>query len=260
MFHDNAPLTPQDVEDGTYFRKARQWYSDMYHYPVTERSYYFIIIFLSLVISMYGVQSFYGIFPLSVKIPFLVYSNDAWVDLPIAKKIAIDPREDKNDAVMRYMVEDYVVNRESYDLERYELRYRNIASESTRGVFEKYKESMEATNLYSPYRIYTNRFKRVINMTSYSFERGEKESRAVVDFYASVLNVFDGQEVKRGKYRAEITYHYVNFSIDQSLDSYVWIAHLFHLTGDTIKASGEKRKVIPMKFVVSDYKVKELLE
>lgn len=261
MFHDDDPITPEEVADGTYFRKARQWYSDIHHYPITQRSYFFIIITLSLFISAYGVSAFYGVFPLTVKVPFLVYSEDAWVDLPIAKKITQDPYEDKNDAVMRFMLEDYVVNRESYDLDHYELRYRNIASESTRGVFDKYKANMDATNLYSPYRIYTNRFKRVVNLLTYNVNKDAGHDSTVrITFYATVVNVFDGQEVKRSKYQVDMRYHYDPFKIDQRLDSYVWIANFLGLTEEGIKASGEKRKVTPMRFIVSDYQVKEMLE
>lgn len=261
MFDDDEPLTAERVEDGTYFLKAREWYSTLYHYPMTERVYYVILIFISLVTTWFSFDSFNSIFPLSVKVPFLVYSNDAFVDNPVAKLITNDPREDKNVAVMRYMIEDYVVNRESYDLDHYEFRYRNIAAESSRDVFEKYKDSMDATNLYSPYRVFTSRFKRIIELTNFSFDIGDgRNSKSSVEYYASIVNVFDGQEVKRTKHRATLVFHYDRFSVDQSLDAFVWVAHFLGLTGDTIKASGDKRKVIPMKFIVSGYESKELLE
>ncbi len=263
MFHDDPPLTAQDVESGAYFQKARQWYSDVHHYTIAERSYYIIIITFAVINFIFAMQSFMGIFPLSVKVPFLTYSEDAWVDQPTGVMIAKSPLEGKNDAVLRYLLESYVTNREAYDLDRYELRYRNIASQSTSGVFDKYKESMDASNLYSPYRIYTNRFKRSIKIVpeeSRNERNAGKDSHAHVVFFASVVNLFDGQEVKHSKFQVDIDYQYANFEIDQSLESYVWIARLLHLTGETIKASGEKRKVVPMKFVVSGYNVREMLE
>lgn len=260
MFDDDAALTNADIEDGTYIRKARQWYSDIYHVPIAERSFYVIIIVLAILNSLLAVQSFLSIFPLNVKVPFLTYSDDAWADLPIAKKLASEPLEDKNFAVMKHLVKTYIVNRESYDIENYELRYRNIASQSTKSVFDKYKENMDATNLYSPYRIYTNRFKRNINVASIAFQSTGKDAFARIIFYASVVNVFDGREAKRAKFQVDMNFQYSNFDVDQSLEENVWIARLLGLTGQSIKASGDKRKITPMKFVVSGYEVRELLE
>lgn len=259
MFDDTAALTNADIEDGTYIRKARQWYSDIYHVPIAERSFYVIIIVLAIFNSLLAVQSFLSIFPLNVQVPFLTYSEDAWADLPIAKRLS-EPLEDKNFAVMRHLVKTYIVNRESYDIENYELRYRSTASQSTKSVFDKYKENMDATNLYSPYRIYTNRFKRNITVASTSFQSTGKDAVARVIFYASVVNVFDGREAKRAKFQADMNFQYSNFDVDQSLDENVWIARLLGLTGQSIKASGDKRKITPMKFVVSGYEVRELLE
>lgn len=260
MFDDDAPLANADIENGTYIRKARQWYSDIYHVPIAERSFYIIIIILAIINSLLAVQSFLSIFPLNVKVPFLTYSEDAWADLPIAKKLVVDPLEDKNFAVMRHLVKTYVVNRESYDIENYELRYRSTGTQSTKSVFEKYKENMDATNLYSPYRIYTNRFKRNITIIDTAFQSMGKDAAARVVFYASVVNVHDGREAKRAKFQADINFQYSNFDVDQSLDENVWIARLLGLTGQSIKASGDKRKITPMKFVVSGYEVRELLE
>lgn len=263
MFHDDAPVTAEDIESGAYFKKARRWYSDVYHFPIAERSFYIVLILLALITSALGVQSFFSMFPLSVRVPFLVSSEDAWTDQPVAVKIALTPYEVKNQAVRRFLLQSYVASREEYDLEHYELRYRSIASQSTSAVFEKYKEEMDASNLYSPYRIYTNRFRRNVTVNpesiSYEIEKG-KEAHAKVIFYSAVLSVLDGRVIKRSKYQADITFQYSDFSVDQSLDSHVEIARLLGLTGESIRASGEKRKVVPMKFVVSGYNVREMLE
>ena len=55
-------------------------------------------------------------------------------------------------------------------------------------------------------------------------------------------------------------YKYTDFSVDQALDQHSGVAHFFGLTGNTVAASGDEHKVVPMTFVVSDYQVKELLE
>ena len=50
--------------------------------------------------------------------------------------------------------------------QKFELRYRNIWSQSTKNVFEEYKKQIDATNPYSFYRIFTNQSKRTINVLS----------------------------------------------------------------------------------------------
>jgi len=263
MYHEDTPITREDIEDGTYYRKAHEWYSLVYHLPIAERSFYIIVILLAVINGIFGAKSFFGIFPLDVPVPFMIYSDDLWNDLPRIQKIALSPLEDKNQAVMRHLLYAYVSNRESYDLEHYEIRYRNIASQSTHNVFEHYKKSMDATNMYSPYRLYTNRYRRDVYVVSYEFDKSDDVSRpshATLQFYANVVNLGTQQIVKSGKYQVEMGYQYVDFTVDQSLDSVVFIARLLHLTGDSIRVSGEKRKIVPMKFVVSDYHVSELIE
>ncbi len=258
--HDTDTEIKEEVESGAYFIAARRWYSDIFHMPIAERSYFIIIILLAFLNGFFAIASFMGVFPISPIVPFVVYSDNVWEEAPRISRIAKSKGEDKNVAVMKFMLENYVTNRESYDLKLYELRYRNIWSQSTPGVFDQYKALMDAANPYGPYRLYTNRAKRVINITYMDFDRGPQYSVARVIYTASVVSLADNQELSHSKWEADLTYDYTNFSVDQSLDQSVWVARFFGLTGDRLKASGEKRKVVPMTFTVYRYQVKELVE
>lgn len=248
------------VEDGSYFKQARDWYSEIVHMPIAERSYYIIIIFLCVINTYFAIQSFTGVFPISPMVPFTVYSDNIWDDLPRINRIAENKLEDKNVAVMKFLLRTYVENRESYDLKLYEFRYRNIWNHSSKGVFERYKELMDASNPYGPYRLYANKERRIITIRSLDYERGEEESFARIRFYASVVSLTTGKVVSQSSQEALIRYKYTDFSVDQSLDQSVWAARFFGLTGGGLRDSGERRKVVPMTFLVLDYQVKELLE
>jgi type IV secretory pathway component VirB8 len=110
------------------------------------------------------------------------------------------------------------------------------------------------------HRQYTNAAKREINIIALTYDRGPEISHAHVVFDASVLSLSDNEEINHSHWRADISYKYTDFEVDQSLDQQSVIAKLFGLTGNTVQASGEKHKVIPMTFMVRDYQVKELLE
>jgi type IV secretory pathway component VirB8 len=256
----NAESIAVEIENGEYFRESRRWYSEIFHTPIAQRSYYVLVILLAMINMYFANVSFSRVFPITVSVPFITYSNNIWEEIPHIRRITSDELEDKNAAVMKFLIASYVDNRESYDLPLFELRYRNIWSQSTKNVFEEYKKQIDASNPYSFYRLYTNRARRYVEVQSLDWGRANNTMQAHVIFEAYIILLADGSELSHSKWRADITYKYTDFRVDQSLDTRNAIARFFGLTGDSLKASGEKRKIVPMTFIVSDYKVKELLE
>jgi len=262
MNDQDTQLITNEVESGTYFSLARSWYSELFHTPIAQRSYYIVIILLSLVNVYFAITSFLGVFPIDVPVPFITFSNDLVEDIPRIGPISNDLTEDKNVSVMKYFIKSYVIGRESYDLSRFELRYRNIWSQSTKDVFEQYKKQIDASNPYSFYRLYTNQSRRLVEIVSlkYQHTKGKGLSHAQLVIECPVISLSTGKEESTSTWRVELTYNYTDFWVDQSLDSDNPIARFFGLTGSSLRASGERRKVVPMTFIVSDYTVKELLE
>ena len=260
MMNMNDENLAADVASGAYFNNAQRWYSEIFHTPIAQRSYYLLVILLSVVNVYFAVQSFLGVFPIVVPVPFITFSNNIWEDIPRIHRLSTQASEDKNVAVMKFFLSNYVENRESYDLPLFELRFRNIWSESTPTVFNEYKQEIDAANPYSFYKQFTNRSRRQIEINSLTYEQNGGTSIAHVVFTAHVLSMSDGQETATSKWRADFSYKYTDFYVDQSLETRNPIAIFFGLTGKALKVSGDKRKVVPMTFIVSDYKVKELLE
>ena len=66
MNEQEAQSIAADVDSGSYFNLARNWYSELYHTPIAQRSYYIVIILLSVVNMYFAVKSFLGVFPIDV--------------------------------------------------------------------------------------------------------------------------------------------------------------------------------------------------
>lgn len=262
-------LTPEEIESGEYYRRGRLWYSELFHRPISQRSYYLVVITLSLINLFFAALSFSEIFPIHQRVPFIVYSNDVWEELPVTKALNPGKSRNENQAVMEFLLASYMEARESYDQAHYDLRYRSVWTQSTPEVFERYKaELTDASSIYSPYHLYSNHSKRVVRPLSIEFPPEEKGKHASIKFLATVISTADNQEENVSKWQADIIFDYTPFAIDQSLEvKHWWIAHavcklgkVFCLTGDTPATSDGKPKVIPMTFLVSDYQVKRLLE
>src|SRR6185369_9969136 len=151
MNEADRKYTAEDIENGTYFTAARHWYTEIFLSPVAERSYYAVVIALAALNFFFVLSSFASVFPLNSPSSFAIYSDDIWYKLPRIKKLAESSSEDKNAALMKFMIKNYVTNRESYDLKRYEFRYRNIWNYSTSEVFNIYKSQIDASNPLSAY-------------------------------------------------------------------------------------------------------------
>jgi type IV secretory pathway component VirB8 len=260
MEDSDTQVLASDIESGAYFRDGRRWYSEIFHTPIAQRSYYIVVILLALINMYFAIMSFLGVFPIIVPVPLISYSHNIWEEIPRIQRITTDELEDKNVSVMKWFIKSYVESRESYDLPFFELRYRNVWSQSTREVFDDYKRQIDPSNPYGFYRQYMNRSRRTVNVISLDFDRGRTTSQAHVTFEAHVISLSNGQEIEHSRWRADFSYKYTDFFVDQSLESNNSLARFFGLTGSSLKVSGEKRKVVPMTFIVSDYKVKELLE
>ncbi len=248
------------IEDGSYYVAAHRWYSDIFHAPIAERSYYIIVLLLACLNVYYSGSAFMSMFPLNAPAAFNISVGDIWTEYPRIQKLARSSSEDKNVALMRYLIENYITNRESYDLRSYEFRYRNIWSTSSAQVFDTYKTLVDPSNPLSLYHQYTDLANRTVEIVSMDYDRKPEIAHAHVVFRTHVTSVVTMRELRQAKWEADLSYKYTDFKVDQKLNTHNSIAALLGLTGKGAKGSGEKRGVTPMTFMVTDYQVKEMLE
>ena len=98
----------------------------------------------------------------------------------------LNPGEDINKTVIKYLVLDYVKNRESYDPmemnEDYLLeKFRRVHGFSSSKVFDEYKRTHSTSNYNSPFIQYGDRITRKVTDVT-AFFKGRSEEEVVVHF------------------------------------------------------------------------------
>jgi|GEM_PF-974281 len=257
---DHEQLTAS-LADGSYYAQAKCWYGELFHRPIAERSYYVIVILMAIINVFFAFDSLSGIFPLEKKVPFTVISENALEEVPSINRLTKDASENKNFAVMRYLLKNYVINRESYDLGLYELRYRNIWSQSSESVFNAYKNQIDANNPYSNYHQLTNLAKKNITILEpVIIEETPEGTHARITFVTSVISTVTMEEIAHGRMQADLTFQYEPFKVDQRLSTKNYTALFFRLTENSLRDDNEKSRFTPMNLTVTGYQSKEILE
>src|SRR5687768_10446749 len=114
-------MTPEDyleiaekVRTGEYFREARGMYDVTVNDPMSERYLYVCITALAMMILVVSVYAAQQLYPLSRSVPFIFNTHDIVNDLPRMKSLVSVKGEDAGEALLRFLVKNYVTMRESY--------------------------------------------------------------------------------------------------------------------------------------------------
>jgi type IV secretory pathway component VirB8 len=160
-------IIKQKVADGSYFIEARNWYFIKYVSPIVERAMLFITAIISFVILYYLYQVMQMAFPLVEKKPIFVRSLDQsqyhvyLENLKPHKRSAIDkdkidPRiTNNNEAIIKKLVAQYVVERESFDyrdsdIQKVKTKFNKIRNTSSATEYKKFQAVMDGENPDSP--------------------------------------------------------------------------------------------------------------
>jgi len=219
------------VRTGEYFREARAMYDVQVHDPMAER-YFFALItsiaILTFVITFFAMQSLY---PLKTDIPFAVKAGDLANDVPRIKSLLDYKGEDPSQALLRFLVRNYVNSYESYDIEIFERNANGIKSSSTEEVFNDYQRLMDPRNPESPITLYQRHSKREINIISSSIPDAAEPLMEVV--YEAIVT--SKNEIKKTRWQADVNFTYNGLALDE-----------------------ETGKVIPVELKITGYRTKRL--
>ncbi len=258
----NTEEVARKVDAGEYFEDSKRFYGLLYLTPMSERSYFVIIILVSIAIFWISVQSFMSIFPLNPNIPFIIPTRDVFEDVPVMEKLAAEG-EDKNQAVMRYLIRNYVERREYYNFfkpEHMETNFYNIRFHSTRDVLLQYRNLIEPKNPSSPYNVLGNETSRSVAVRSIRWAPTHNGFAATVEF---TENLVGKRQSFSPEWIAELQFTYAPFEVEQDIKaltltnffSIAWQVyqnpHKYHTEG--------RFKIKPMTFIVSSYTTKPKL-
>ena len=178
------------VESGDFFKESFEWYFIRYVKPFCDRT----ILVICAIISIFVLNILYGMFkntfPLVVSKPIFTSGHDEAVHTPIIVKlrprsneIGFDPEvRTVDDAIIKYLVLNYVKDREGYDFSRGEIEEVNnkinrIKNQSSEQEFNKFYSIMGEENPESPINYFGRKFKKNITIKSLKFTRIDYETR-----------------------------------------------------------------------------------
>ena len=258
-----------DIEEVTelvtterYYDEARSFYGLTYHAPISARSYYVVVIILGLTILWISIQSFSSIFPLTPNIPFILSSQDVYEELPVMEKLA-KGEETKNNAVMQFLIRNYVERREYYNFFKpteIERNFYNIRFHSTRDVLLQYREFLQTSNPSSPYNVFGRDTSRTVYITLMQVDTNTSPSRAYIEFSEALSG---SRRSVSPEWIAEMEFTYTPFEVKQDLEE-IGFSNFFSIAWEVYshpeKYTREGKFTIkPMTFVVSSYTTKPKL-
>jgi type IV secretion system protein VirB8 len=226
---DEHTEVAEKIRSGEYFREARAMYDFAVHDPMAERYFYVLVCALAGIIFLASIVAVNGLYPLKRSVPFIVNSMNITEDYPNIRTLISQKDETASTAVLRFVIKNYVVLHEEYDINTFDRNGNGVKSQSTEAVFAEYQRLTNPTNPESPIALYQRHSRRSINVLS-TRQTGNDSIEAV--FEATVIGK---NEVKKSRWQANITFNYSGVALDES-------------TG----------KVKPFTFTVTGYKVKRL--
>ncbi len=189
MEHTSRSIS-QNVENGTYFKEAREWYIDNYLHPYTQRLYmtlvalsslFFAFLIASVTLSGYWVQRY----------PFPVYFDDQIASFLHIKPLARG-KESVNISVARYLITHYMQNREGYkpaelSEEAWQNKLNKVRALSSRSIFSTYINEVDPSqNPDSAVIRYKTHTKRHIEIEKVKFIENNVVPVAAKVYYKAV--------------------------------------------------------------------------
>lgn len=223
----------EKVRTGEYFREARNMYDVTVNDPMSERYLYILITTIAMCILLVSIYAAQQLYPLERSIPFIFNTHDIVDDLPRMKSLVAQKGEDPGEALLRFLVKNYVVMRESYDIATFDRNSSGIKQQSSPEVFAEFQAYINPANPESPIVIYQRHSKRVI--TILATKRLEDQDYGMEVYYD--VTVETRTSVKKSRWQADIAFSYSGVELDD-----------------------EGEKVKPINFVVTKYRSKRLQE
>jgi type IV secretory pathway component VirB8 len=219
------------VRTGEYFREAQSMYDIRVHDPMSERYFYILITALSLMSFVVTYSAMKSLYPLEKEIPFAISANDLANDVPRIRPLIESKGEDPSHALLRFLVNNYVISYESYDIDTVERNASGVRSQSATEVFSDYQRLMDPRNPESPIALYQRHSTREIKVIS-SFIPDPEEALMEIIYEATVTSKTD---VKKTRWQADVGFSYNGLALDE-----------------------ETGKVTPIEFKVISYRTKRL--
>lgn len=238
----------QSVADGSYFNNTKQWFDEVYHRPIGERSFYIMIMFLSAVTIFFSTITYFSMQPLKRTIPYTIYSKDIAEELPNIKPLRKVPAEDLNLAIARFLITNYVTERENYryDVVKLEWQFNRVRSTSGEAEFKRYQQTINPENPSSPFTKYGRNGTREVAIYKLSMDLAANPQKATVYYTTTVRH---NKKIQTNNWVANITFRFPKLTVDQDTNEVMQ----WDLKKNTFEVAEQ------IDFRVGQYMVQELI-
>jgi len=174
-------IIAEKLEDGSYYKEARQWYNVMYLSPISERIFFVILTITSGVIFIFGVMALIYLLPISPRVPFIYSAKNIAKEIPVITRLRAS-KESTNPALIRYYLKVYAEMRESYSEDKFLLRREFVKVYSDPSVFNEYNRITHPDNPRSPIRRYGSFTDLKVQVKHITFDRSAQPYKGTVYF------------------------------------------------------------------------------
>jgi type IV secretory pathway component VirB8 len=229
-----------DIEDGSYFREARKWYSVKYIALISERVIYIIITLLSFIVLIVSIIAIYRLMPLKPSVPFTYISKNGVETVSHIELLEREWGEPSDVSLRRYFCQEYVERREGYNINQLNTNVLYVYNHSDDFTAREYRDYMDKSNPRSPIVLFQARIERKVAVSDVTVMlKEENKYECEVSFSAIIANDTGYEETF---YRAKLQFDYTNVAYEYT---------------DEDAIAGKPLKVTPMTFKVTEYSVKQ---
>lgn len=233
MSNENQRISDA-VRSGRYFEDARAWFKTVYIGPVSERTFFLLIAALAMVVFFIAMSALIKFMPLTERPPAFIKAPDP-IEERIPRLVKIkEGREDINEALQRFLIERYVVARESYSVADFDKNVLFVYGNSSGDVYEAYKGQVDPKNEQSYAAVLGKKATREVTV----------DSIEIVDHVATVkftTEVNGAEDNAKSRWTAKLDYSYNNVDVttvqDDGGDERLETTNLqFQVTGYAIES------------------------
>lgn len=238
----------KQIKDGRYFSDAREWYSLRYLMPVPERSLLIFITALSLVAGMVAVWTSYSMFPVVRSYEVIVKVDDSLEHYSVIQRLTEENLTTRQ-SIAKYLLEDYVKVRESYDYTNFQPQFLRMKEASSKKVYREFENEMSTSNPNSRTVNLGKYTTRDVTILSFAFaEEGRYTEKAAVIFETTVIGRKGEKSVER--WGAHISYTM------EDIDKIIKRRKEKEMGDNTSSSDGSDND--RLEFYVTNYKVQKL--
>lgn len=244
-------IVAKKMQDKTYFKDGLNWYFSRYLSPISERANLLVIVFILLFSSLIVFKIVKSTFPLKESVSIALSERDSAEYIPLVQELNADrdKLDNVNEAVSRYLVKEYIVERESFDysagdIEVYNRKLFIIQNNSSTSIFKDFKESTEISNEKSPLKYFGKEITRDVEVIGFQYIRSKPKG-----FVNTMKNIFT---INKASNRAVVVCKVVTKTLTKTITEVKRVQVSFYFNG--IQRSRENKKFLPIKFFITEYK------